>query len=80
VSLPSPSEEAWTVEEDESLVDEPSFDEMEPQNKKHCSRGRPPNSDEPCEHGPSVKSCQKCVYRHRIQKVRNCPFDCCPSL
>lgn len=71
LSVYSPIEDPWSFDDDTTVADEPSFDDLEPQWKKTCTRGRPPNPDEPCEHGPSIKSCQKCVYRLRIQKVRH---------
>lgn len=39
---------------------------------KRPKAGRKPLPDEPCEHGPSVKTCQKCIYRNRVDRVR--PF------
>lgn len=37
---------------------------------KKAKLGRKPLPDAPCEHGPSIKSCQKCIYRNRVEKVR----------
>lgn len=37
---------------------------------KKAKAGRPRIVDEPCEHGPSKKACQKCIYRKRAERVR----------
>lgn len=40
-----------------------------PAPKRAKGAGRKPHPDEPCEHGPSVKTCQKCIYRKRVEKA-----------
>ena len=42
----------------------------DPPAPKKSKAGRKPVPDEPCEHGPSAKSCQKCIYRNRVERVR----------
>lgn len=37
---------------------------------KKSKAGRKPIPDGPCEHGPSRKTCQKCIYRRRNERVR----------
>lgn len=44
----------------------------DPPAPKKSKAGRKPVPDEPCEHGPSAKSCQKCIYRNRVERVRCC--------
>lgn len=53
----------------EGALNTPSEEEMLPLPKK-SKAGRPALPDDKCEHGPSMKSCQKCIYRTRVERVR----------
>jgi len=71
-SMPDgPDTGVFGPEVDEELQ-EPFPDGSLPPPTKRPKAGRKPLPDEPCEHGPSVKTCQKCIYRNRVDRV--CPL------
>jgi hypothetical protein len=65
--VPQLGEETVQALEDETIM--PTDAELSPPAKK-SKAGRPPLPDVACEHSSSSKTCQKCIYRTRIERVR----------